>query len=88
MPGEAECSLGCDRTYEPVTDEVARDLDRIGAAELGLTVGILNPQRYPSRVLLQHATFMKPIRKGALAASQLPNPLHDQASEIHEPGSW
>lgn len=61
---------------------------RIVKQELGLVVGILNPHRHPSRQLLEHASFMKPIRQGVLASSQLPNPLRDAAGEIHKPSSW
>lgn len=61
---------------------------RITKQELGLVVGILNPHKHPSRELLRHASFMKPIRKGALASSQLQNPLYDSAGEIRKPSSW
>src|SRR5690606_13701337 len=39
--------------------------------ELNLTVGILNPSpdNHPSQELRKYATFVKPIRKGVLAAS-------------------
>ena len=61
---------------------------RIVKQELGLVVGILNPHRHPSRELLKNASFMKPIRAGVLASSQLPNPMHDAAGEIRKPSSW
>jgi len=57
--------------------------------ELNLPVGILNPQQqHPSRVLLQHASFFKRIRRGALAASQFPSPLQDANGIFHKPGVW
>ncbi|MEO8451562.1 MAG: NYN domain-containing protein [Gemmatimonadota bacterium] len=61
---------------------------RIVKQELGLVVGILNPHQHPSRELLKNASFMKPIRTGVLASSQLASPLHDGAGEIRKPGSW
>jgi hypothetical protein len=56
--------------------------------ELKRTVGILNPHPYPSRMLLRHASFVKPIRKGVLAASQFPPQLTDAAGTITKPLSW
>ncbi len=61
---------------------------RVVRQELGLIVGILNPHKHPSRELLKNASFMKPIRKGVLAASQLPNPLFDRNGEIRKPPTW
>lgn len=61
---------------------------RIVRHELGLIVGILNPHKHPSRTLLDHASFMKPIRRGVLAASQLGNPLRDGEGLIHKPHRW
>jgi hypothetical protein len=61
---------------------------RIVRHELGRTVGILNPHRNPSRMLLRHATFVKSIRKGVLAASQFPAVLHDAHGRFTKPASW
>lgn len=61
---------------------------RVVRQELGLIVGILNPHKHPSRELLKNASFMKPIRKGVLATSQLPNPLFDRNGEIRKPRTW
>ena len=61
---------------------------RVVRSELGLIVGILNPHRHPSRELLKHASFMKPIRAAALAANQLPNPVRDGVREVYKPRSW
>ena len=61
---------------------------RIVRRELQLTVGILNPHKHPSKVLLRHASFIKPIREGVLAASQLPSLLSDAAGPIHKPTQW
>jgi uncharacterized LabA/DUF88 family protein len=43
---------------------------RIVRRELGKRVGILNPHPKPSRALLPHIDFIKPIRAGALRAAQ------------------
>ena len=56
--------------------------------ELNLPVGILNPQKRPSRVLLQHASFIKEIRSGVLRASQFPSVLRDASGTFHKPRGW
>jgi len=61
---------------------------RIVRHELGNAVGLLNPHPNPSRALLQHATFIKQIRRGVLAKSQFPTILKDQDGEFHKPVSW
>jgi len=53
---------------------VSNDSDLLGPIkivrnELGKMVGILNPQKHPSRAILPHIDFIKQIRSGALAAS-------------------
>jgi len=61
---------------------------RIVRQELNLPVGILNPYKRPSHVLLQHAAFIKPIRTGALAASRFPTTLVDNNGTFSKPASW
>jgi uncharacterized LabA/DUF88 family protein len=62
---------------------------RIVRRELNLEVGILNPhEQTPSQMLLKHASFMKQIRHGALAASQLPEVLNDAKGTFHKPRAW
>ena len=59
--------------------------------ELNLTVGILNPERNRkrwSKQLQQHADFMKPIRQGALVASQFSDPLIDSRGRFTKPSAW
>ncbi len=56
--------------------------------KLGLTVGILNPQKRPSRVLAQEADFMKQIRAGALRVSQFPPALKDVYGVVTKPVRW
>ena len=61
---------------------------RIVRSELGKAVGILNPHKRPSYELSKCATFIKPIRKGVLAASQLPPRLQDAHGVITKPTRW
>ncbi len=56
--------------------------------ELNLPAGILNPQRRPSWVLKQHASFIKKIRPGVLRVSQFPTSLQDRKGRFHKPKSW
>lgn len=61
---------------------------RVVKRELGLTVGILNPQKRPSRVLAQEVDFLKQIRPGALKASQFPAALKDAHGTVTRPKEW
>lgn len=64
---------------------------RIVCHELGMVVGILNPQppHKRSRALLScRPTFFKQIRAGALSASQFPPTLRDAAGTITKPAGW
>jgi uncharacterized LabA/DUF88 family protein len=72
---------------------VSNDSDLLGPikivrGELGKRVGILNPQKHPSRALLPHIDFIKQIRAGALSVSQLPNELSDSLGTFSKPGAW
>ena len=62
---------------------------RVVRQELNLPVGVLNPiPAKPSHELRKHATFVKPIRKGALAASQFPQQMKDSIGEFYKPPAW
>ncbi len=61
---------------------------RIVKEELGLPVGVVNPQRHPSFMLRRHASFMKRIRSGVLRASQFPNTLTDIHGTFTKPFGW
>ncbi|MBE7463215.1 MAG: NYN domain-containing protein [Planctomycetes bacterium] len=61
---------------------------RIVRQELQKRVGVLNPHKHPSRMLTQHAHFVKTIRTGVLAHSQLPPILYDAHGTIHKPPTW
>lgn len=56
--------------------------------ELNLTVGILNPHSKPAYALKKAATFIKPVRKGALASCQFPDKLTDKQGPFHKPPIW
>lgn len=61
---------------------------RIVTEELKLPVGLLNPHERFSTELTKVATFRKQIRKGVLAASQLPGTLTDRHGTIRKPPDW
>ncbi|MDQ2809976.1 MAG: NYN domain-containing protein [Chloroflexota bacterium] len=61
---------------------------RIVSRQFGKVVGIVNPQPHPSAELQQHAQFVRPIRKGVLAASQFPPTLTDVRGTFHKPVKW
>jgi len=56
--------------------------------DLGKKVGLLNPQKRPSKALLPHATFLKQIRSGALAQCQFPLTLTDSYGAFSKPATW
>ena len=56
--------------------------------ELGKMTGVLNPQKYPSRVLTANADFVKNIRKGVLSKSLFPTILTDSRGKFKKPASW
>jgi uncharacterized LabA/DUF88 family protein len=55
---------------------------------LGKIVGLLNPHKNPSVVLMKHKNFYKQIRPSVLAACQFPHQMTDAAGTIHCPPSW
>ena len=57
--------------------------------ELKLSVGVLNPFIHTASYdLRKYATFVKPIRVGALSASQFPSRLKDANGTFHKPPTW
>jgi uncharacterized LabA/DUF88 family protein len=57
--------------------------------ELHKQVIVLNPhQNSPSYELNRIATFVKPIRKGVLAASQFPTTMQDEHGQFSKPPTW
>jgi NYN domain len=63
---------------------------RLVRTRLQLPVGLLKPgkRRSFANELVRAATFYKPIRKGVLAASQLPVQLRDAHGTITKPSAW
>jgi hypothetical protein len=61
---------------------------RVARSVLGRGVIVLNPHKRPSVELRNAATFVKPIREGALRASQFPPHLTDPSGTIVKPSSW
>lgn len=62
---------------------------RIVRNELKLPVGVLNPFIHkPSFDLRKHATFVRPIRRGVLSASQFPPSLKDANGTFYKPLTW
>jgi len=62
---------------------------KIVRRELNLPVIVLNPfPKHPSKELQKYATFVKPIRRGAVAASQFPPMLVDANGTFSKPSVW
>lgn len=64
---------------------------RLVKTDLGLEVGIFNPQirsKHPSYHLQNTATFFKQIRNTHLQASQFPSILTDTTGTFTKPPSW
>ena len=61
---------------------------RIIKEEMGKKVGILNPQKKPSKELGDNALFQKQIRAGALCNCQFPDQIKDEHGTIIKPSSW
>ena len=83
---------GFEDNYE-VAVVVSNDSDLLEAIRyvresLKKKVGLLNPHRHPSAVLLANSDFYKPIRKGVLSVSQLPAVLEDKNGCFSKPAAW
>jgi uncharacterized LabA/DUF88 family protein len=61
---------------------------QVVSGQLRKPVGMLNPQKYPSRALLPRVKFLKQIRSGVLAKSQFPVTLMDARGRFSKPASW
>ena len=61
---------------------------RLVRERLGKVVGVLNPHQHQAAALQRVATFVKHIRKGALAACQFPPALQDDVGAFTKPASW
>ena len=72
---------------------ISNDSDILSAIEivqndLGLKVGILNPQKHPSKDLKKEALFLKKIRPGVLRESHFPTKLTDAKGSFYKPKNW
>ena len=56
--------------------------------QLRKSVGALNPHKNPSRAMLPHLDFYKPIRAGVLQASQFTDTLTDLHGTFTKPTAW
>ncbi|WP_420629088.1 NYN domain-containing protein [Candidatus Leptofilum sp.] len=56
--------------------------------ELGKKIGLLNPQKHPSKVLIANVDFVKNIRKGVLSKSLFPKRLSDSRGSFMKPATW
>jgi hypothetical protein len=61
---------------------------RIVKEDLRKPVGVVNPQHIPCKVLQNHATFYKHIRKSALIKSQFSSPMQDDKGTFSKPHGW
>lgn len=61
---------------------------QIVRGQLGKKVGILNPHKKPSNMLIRNCDFYKPIRQGVLRASQFPATLSDANGTFSKPSTW
>ncbi len=61
---------------------------RLVREALGKQVGALNPHKHPSRAMLPHLDFYKPIRGGVLQAAQFEDTLSDRHGAFTKPSVW
>lgn len=85
--------MDCFRQDFDIAVVVSNDTDLVTPIEMVVkdmkySVGLLNPHKAPARRLVQAATFYKPIRAGALSASQFPDRLNDAKGMFHKPAAW
>lgn len=78
----------CDIAVVISNDSDLRVPIRIAEQQLGITVGIVNPQqaKYRSRNLT--GTFFKQLRPSVLAQCQLPHVMSDKNGKFQKPASW
>ncbi len=81
-----------DRDFE-LSLIISNDSDLTGPISVvrqrfGLPVGVVNPHPNTSHALRQAASFYRPLRKGVLASSLLPDILTDHQGQIAKPERW
>lgn len=64
-----------------------RESLRIVSEDLKKKIGLVTPWRYkPLKTLMKYCLFVMPVRKGVLAACQLPDPI--PGTSIRKPNIW
>lgn len=51
-------------------------------------VGIINPQKRPSRAFINNVDFMRQVRRGVIEDSLFPDELTDSTGDFHKPPEW
>jgi hypothetical protein len=61
---------------------------RLVKEQNGKEIGIISPviKGHPSQELMKYASFVRRVRQGVLAASQLPTLI--PGTSIHKPANW
>ena len=72
---------------------VSNDSDLLGPIQVVRSrfhkqVGIINPQKRPSRALMDSVDFMRQIRRGVVENSLFPENLTDSTGIFHKPPDW
>ena len=78
----------CDVAVVVSNDSDLRTPIHIAEQQLGVTVGIVNPQRASKRSRALKGTFFKQLRPSVLAACQLPDVMADEIGTFRKPASW
>jgi uncharacterized LabA/DUF88 family protein len=78
----------CDTAVVISNDSDLAEPIRVAEQELGIKVGIVNPQKPQHRSRAMRSTFFKQLRPGVLASCQLPPTLQDAQGVIHKPARW
>jgi hypothetical protein len=80
----------CDTAVVVTNDGDLMEPIIMARAQLGLTVGIVNPHSRgnPTRALASCADFYKSVRSSTLRASQFPPTMSDGRGPFHKPPSW
>lgn len=78
----------CDVAVVISNDSDLRVPIRIAEQELGIKVGIINPQPPRNRSRVLTGTFFKQLRPSILASCQLPDVVRDADGEFRKPATW
>lgn len=78
----------CDVAVVISNDSDLRVPIRVAEQQLGITMGVINPQRAKKRSRVLKGTFFKQLRPGVLAQCQLPDVITDHNGTFRKPASW